>query len=75
MSSLILLSPVFESMPNFIDGESSLFASVLQGRKKKKVTISDDFSHLVAGKDQISNFLEGYELVVELWLYMNRRDD
>jgi hypothetical protein len=30
---------------------------------------------LVAGKDQISNFLEGYEKVVELWLYMNRRGD
>jgi hypothetical protein len=30
---------------------------------------------LVAGKDQISNFLEGYELVVELWLFMNRVND
>jgi len=23
----------------------------------------------------ISDFLEGYELVVDLWKYMNRRDD
>jgi hypothetical protein len=29
---------------------------------------------LVAGEPQISNFLEGYEMVVELWLYMNRQD-
>jgi hypothetical protein len=28
----------------------------------------------VAGEPQISNFLEGYEMVVELWLYMNRQD-
>jgi len=30
---------------------------------------------LVAGKDQISNFVEGYELVVDLWKYMNRKDE
>jgi hypothetical protein len=30
---------------------------------------------LVAGEPQISNFLEGYELVVDLWKYMNRLDD
>jgi hypothetical protein len=30
---------------------------------------------LVAGDQAISNFLEGYELVVDLWKYMNRRDD
>jgi hypothetical protein len=29
----------------------------------------------VAGDQAISNFLEGYELVVDLWKYMNRRDD
>jgi hypothetical protein len=29
---------------------------------------------MVAGEDQISNFLEGYEMVVELWFYMNRQD-
>jgi hypothetical protein len=28
----------------------------------------------VAGEPQISNFLEGYEMVVELWLYMNRQE-
>jgi hypothetical protein len=32
-------------------------------------------SLLVAGDQAISNFLEGYELVVDLWKYMNRRDD
>jgi hypothetical protein len=41
-------------------------------KTKKKVTISDDFSSLVAGEPQISNFFEGYEMVVELWMYMNR---
>jgi hypothetical protein len=30
---------------------------------------------LVAGDQAISNFLEGYELVVDLWKYMNRRDE
>jgi hypothetical protein len=30
---------------------------------------------LVAGDKTISNFLEGYELVVDLWKYMNRRDE
>jgi len=29
---------------------------------------------LVAGDQAISNFLEGYELVVDLWKYLNRRD-
>ena len=29
----------------------------------------------VAGDQAISNFLEGYELVVDLWKYMNRRDE
>ena len=27
---------------------------------------------LVAGEPQISNFLEGYEMVVDLYKYMNR---
>lgn len=27
---------------------------------------------LVAGEPQISNFIEGYEMVVELWLFMTR---
>jgi hypothetical protein len=46
----------------------------LERRKTKKVATADDFSLLVAGEPQISNFLEGYELVVELWLFMNRQD-
>ena len=29
------------------------------------------FSFLVAGKDQISNFLEGYDKVVKFWLFVN----
>ena len=52
-----------------------VFTRALNWGKMKKVTISDDFSHLVAGDQAISNFLEGYELVVDLWKYMNRRDD
>jgi len=47
----------------------------LEWRKTKKVATADDFSLLVAGDQAISNFLEGYELVVDLWKYMNRRDD
>ena len=35
----------------------------------------NDSGFLVAGDQAISNFLEGYELVVDLWKYMNRRDD
>jgi hypothetical protein len=30
---------------------------------------------LVAGDQAISNFLEGYEWVVDLWEYMNRSDE
>jgi hypothetical protein len=29
---------------------------------------------LVAGDQAISNFLEGNELVVDLWKYMNKQD-
>jgi hypothetical protein len=29
---------------------------------------------LVAGEQAISNFLEGYDLVVDLWEYMNLKD-
>ena len=43
--------------------------------KKKKANLSTGFLLLVAGDQAISNFLEGYELVVDLWKYMNRRDD
>jgi hypothetical protein len=32
----------------------------------------NDSGFLVAGKDQISNFLEGYEKVIDLYKYMNR---
>lgn len=40
----------------------------------KKANLSIGF-FLVAGDKTISNFLEGYEMVVDLWKYMNRRDD
>jgi hypothetical protein len=30
---------------------------------------------LVSGDQAISNFLEGYELVVDLWKYLNRRHE
>jgi hypothetical protein len=36
---------------------------------------SHSHSDFVAGDQAISNFLEGYELVVDLWKYINRRDD
>ena len=48
---------------------------VLERGKNEKAVISDGFLPLVAGDQAISNFLEGYELVVDLWKYMNRRDD
>jgi hypothetical protein len=34
-----------------------------------------DWLFFVAGEPQISNFLEGYELVVDLWKYLNKRDE
>lgn len=43
--------------------------------KTKKVASNDDFSFLVAGEPQISNFLEGYEMVVDLWKYLNSRHE
>jgi hypothetical protein len=43
--------------------------------KNKKANLSIGFLLLVAGTLRISNLLEGYELVVDLWKYMNRRDD
>jgi hypothetical protein len=42
---------------------------------KSKKPVKFDWLFLVAGEPQISNFLEGYELVVELWLFMNRNQD
>jgi hypothetical protein len=42
--------------------------------KCKKPVISD-WLFLVAGDQAISNFLEGCEMVVDLWKYMNRQDD
>jgi hypothetical protein len=43
--------------------------------KQKKSPFLVTFFVLVAGDQAISNFLEGYELVVDLWKYMNRQDD
>jgi hypothetical protein len=43
--------------------------------KTKKANLSTGFLLLVAGDQTISDFLEGYEIVVDLWKYMNRRDD
>jgi hypothetical protein len=40
-----------------------------------KKPVEFDWLFLVAGDQAISNFLEGYELVVDLWKYMNRQDD
>jgi hypothetical protein len=45
-----------------------------QCKIKKPFSFAERFP-LVAGDQAISNFLEGYELVVDLWKYMNRRDD
>ena len=60
---------------NYFFRRIPLFSRSLQWRKTKKVDIADNFSLLVAGDQAMSNFLEGYELVVDLWKYMNRRDD
>jgi hypothetical protein len=61
------MNQVFQLIP--------LFTGVIEGRKTKKVAIIDDFSLLVAGDQTISNFPERYELVVELLLYINSRDN
>jgi len=42
---------------------------------KNKKPEPNDSGFLVAGEPQISNFLEGYEMVVDLWKYLNRRDE
>jgi hypothetical protein len=42
---------------------------------KRKKPVEFDWLFLVAGEPQISNFIEGYEMVVELWLFMNRDRD
>jgi len=47
----------------------------MKTNKKKKANLSTGLFLFVAGDQAISNFLEGYEMVVELWKFMNRRDD
>ncbi len=48
----------------------------MERHKMKKVAISDDFSSLVAAPDHLSNqIIQGYELVVDLYKYMNRSPD
>ena len=44
-------------------------------KKKKRYHFRNALFFLVAGKPQISNFLEGYEMVVDLYKYMNRSPD
>ena len=44
-------------------------------KKSQSSAAADDWLFLVAGEPQISNFLEGYELVVDLWKYLNKRDE
>jgi hypothetical protein len=44
-------------------------------KRKSAITFVTALFFLVAGDQAISNFLEGYELVVELWLFMNRNQD
>jgi hypothetical protein len=60
---------------NYFFRRIPLFSRALEWRKMKKVTVSGDFPLLVAGDQANSNFLEGYEMVVDLWKYMNRRDE
>ena len=62
------INPFFRIIP--------IFTRVLERRKKKKVAIIDDFSLLVAAPDHLSNQIaRGYELVVDLYKYMNRSPD
>jgi hypothetical protein len=42
---------------------------------KRKKPVEFDWLFLVAGTDLISNFLEGYELVVDLWMLVKREQD
>ena len=41
-------------------------------KRKSAGTYVTALFFLVAGEPQISNFLEGYEMVVDLWKYLNR---
>jgi len=62
------INPFFRIIP--------IFTRVLERRKTKKVAIIDDFSLLVAAPDHLSNQIaRGYELVVDLYKYMNRSPD
>ena len=62
------INPFFRVIP--------IFTRVLERRKTKKVAIIDDFSLLVAAPDHLSNqIIQGYELVVDLYKYMNRSPD
>ena len=62
------INPFFRVIP--------IFTRVLERRKTKKVAIIDDFSLLVAAPDHLSNQIaRGYELVVDLYKYMNRSPD
>ena len=62
------INPFFRIIP--------IFTRVVERHKKKKVAIIDDFSSLVAAPDHLSNqIIQGYELVVELYKYMNRSPD
>jgi hypothetical protein len=47
----------------------------LWGRLNKENPSQMTQVFFVAGKDQISNFLEGYEFLVELWLFVKRDQD
>jgi hypothetical protein len=58
----------------FLFSFQSTFESKLSTFLETKKPVEFDWLFLVAGEPQISNFLEGYEMVVELWLYMNRQD-
>ena len=40
-------------------------------KKKKRYNFRNALFFLIVGKDQNSNFLEGYELVFEFWMYVN----
>jgi hypothetical protein len=62
------INPFFRVIP--------IFTRVLERRKMKKVATADDFSLLVAASSNISNqTIQGYELVVDLYKYMNRSPD
>ncbi len=61
--------------PEFQSEKQSVLNGESEGKRKSAITFVIALFFLVAGEPQISNFFEGYEMVVDLWKYLNRRHE